>query len=75
MTVELITVVNAASEYHVSVPTEHVAVKVELWGIQIVDGEAETLVGALVGVGPTVIVVPALDGLSHPVVLFTHLAV
>ena len=63
----VMTLVKAASLYHVSVPVAQVADRIELCPEQIVAGLAETAVGAD-GVGLTVTVVLP-DVLLHPALL------
>jgi hypothetical protein len=63
-----------ASEYQVNVPVAQAPLRVELWPEHIAAGLAMVAVAAS-GVCVTVTGLAALEGLSHPVVVFTHLAV
>jgi hypothetical protein len=60
--------VRAASVNHVNVPVAHVALNIEFWPEQIVEGLADAAVGAA-GVGVTV-TITSVAGLLHTP--FTH---
>jgi hypothetical protein len=74
LTGEDTTVTRASSEYQVNKPDVHNALRFVLSPEHMAGELADAAVGAA-GIGVTVIMLPALAGLSQPVTPFTHFAV